>query len=127
MTGGGAGPRPFPIPVRTEAAARDWRRRSPWVARVEAFASRNRDRLAWVHVGMFFGFMALMVVPLFLPEPGDRASILNNFTLLANFVIWGLWFPLVFVSVIFTGRSWCGILCPLGASSEWANRIGLKR
>jgi hypothetical protein len=126
VTGGGAGPRPFPIPVRTEAA-RDWRRRSPWVARVEAFASRHRDRLAWVHVAMFFGFMGLMIVPLFLPEPGDHAGILNNFTLLANFVIWGLWFPLVFVSVIFTGRSWCGILCPLGASSEWANRVGLKR
>ena len=51
----------------------------------------------------------------------------DNFTLFANFVIWGLWFPLVFVSVIFTGRSWCGVLCPLGACSEWANRVGLKR
>jgi hypothetical protein len=76
---------------------------------------------------MFIGFMTLMAVPLFLPLPDDRATFWNNFTLFANFAIWGLWFPLVFVSVIFTGRSWCGLLCPLGAASEWANRVGLKR
>ncbi|TAM64218.1 MAG: 4Fe-4S binding protein [Rhodanobacter sp.] len=118
--------RPFPTPVRVETG-RGWSRRSPWVARVEAFAARYRDKLTWIHVGMFFGFMALMVVPLILPQPPDTATFRDNFTLFANFVIWGLWFPLVFVSVIFTGRSWCGILCPMGASSEWANRVGLKR
>jgi hypothetical protein len=52
---------------------------------------------------------------------------LNNFTAFSIYVMWGLWFPLVFLSVIFTGRSWCGILCPMGAASEWANRKGLKR
>lgn len=114
------------IPVHVEGG-RGWRQRSPWVTRLEAVAVRHRDKLAWVHVAMFFGFMALMIVPLFLPTPPDGATFYNNFTTFANFVIWGLWFPLVFVSVILTGRSWCGILCPLGASSEWANRIGLKR
>ena len=118
--------RPFPIPLRVETAP-DWRQRPAWVRRIEAFAVRHRSKLAWVHVAMFFGFMALMIVPLFLPEPGDGATFRNDFTLFASFVIWGLWFPLVFVSVVFTGRSWCGILCPLGASSEWANRDGLRR
>ena len=94
---------------------------------LERFASRHRHMLSWIHVGMFFGFMALMIVPLLLPLPGDRATFYDNFTLFANFIIWGLWFPLVFVSVIFTGRSWCGVLCPLGAASEWANGTGLKR
>jgi hypothetical protein len=101
--------------------------RGKWVKQMEVFASRHREKLAWVHASMFFGFMALMIVPLWLTTPGDHARFYNNFTLLANFVIWGLWFPLVFVSVIFTGRSWCGILCPLGAASEWANGVGLKR
>lgn len=94
---------------------------------LESFVALHRDKLAWIHVSMFFGFMALMLVPLFLPLPNDRATFTDNFTLFASFVIWGLWFPLVFVSVIFTGRSWCGVLCPLGAASEWANGIGLKR
>jgi hypothetical protein len=99
----------------------------PWARRIERFASSHRSLLGWIHVSMFVGFMVMMIVPLFLPLPGDRATYFNNFTLFANFIIWGLWFPLVFVSVIFTGRSWCGVLCPLGASSEWANRVGLKR
>lgn len=94
---------------------------------LERFVARHRNKLAIIHVSMFFGFMALMIVPLYLPLPPDHATFADNFTLFANFIIWGLWFPLVFVSVIFTGRSWCGVLCPLGAASEWANGVGLKR
>lgn len=95
--------------------------------RVERFAATHRGWLPWIHLSMFVGFLVLVVVPLFLPEPPGNAGVFSNFTLAANFLIWGLWFPLVFVSVIFTGRSWCGVLCPMGASSEWTNRIGLKR
>ncbi|HET7307487.1 MAG TPA: 4Fe-4S binding protein [Gammaproteobacteria bacterium] len=98
-----------------------------WARTVESFVVRHRDKLAWIHVGMFIGFMGLLIVPLLLPLPGDQATIFNNFTRFANYLIWGLWFPLVFVSVIFAGRLWCGVLCPLGAASEWANGIGLKR
>lgn len=115
------------IPVRIEGHGAPTPRQGRWARRLEMFATRHRDKLAWLHVAMFVGFMALMIVPLFLPLPGDRATFYDNFTLFANFVIWGLWFPLVFVSVIFTGRSWCGVLCPMGAASEWANRVGLKR
>lgn len=103
------------------------RLRIPQASRLERFAYRHRHWLPWFHLGMFIAFLALIVVPLFLPAPPDGARLFHNFTLTANFLIWGLWFPLVFVSVIFTGRSWCGVLCPMGASSEWANRIGLKR
>ncbi|MGH8428584.1 MAG: 4Fe-4S binding protein [Gammaproteobacteria bacterium] len=95
--------------------------------RVERFAFNHKKWLPWIHAAMFVGFLVLVVVPLALPAPGDHARLFHNFTLTANFLIWGLWFPLVFVSVIFTGRSWCGVLCPMGASSEWLNRIGLKR
>jgi len=115
------------IPVHVEPSSDAPRPRSRLTVAVERFAVRHRDKLSWIHVGMFFGFMALMTVPLLLPVPDDDAHFWNDFTLFANFVIWGLWFPLVFVSVIFTGRSWCGVLCPLGACSEWANRVGLKR
>jgi hypothetical protein len=41
--------------------------------------------------------------------------------------MWGLWFPLVLLSVVFTGRSWCGLMCPMGAASEWASKSGLKK
>ena len=91
---------------------------------VEAFFVRHRSRLIWVHVAAFLCFLAIMVVPLLLPDPPEDSTPLTHFTTFANYVLWGLWFPLVFLSVIFTGRSWCGLMCPMGAASEWANKVG---
>lgn len=96
-------------------------------ALIEDLFVRHRDRLVWLHAVFFVFFLALIFLPLVLPEPPENATPLNNFTSFSIYVMWGLWFPLVFLSVIFTGRSWCGILCPMGAASEWANKKGLKR
>ncbi|HDK37930.1 MAG TPA: 4Fe-4S binding protein [Thiolapillus brandeum] len=96
-------------------------------ASIEAFFVRHRNKLVWVHGLMFLFFLAVILLPLFLPEPTEDSNPIDNFTRFANFTIWGLWFPLVFLSVIFTGRSWCGLLCPMGAASEWANKKGLQR
>lgn len=94
---------------------------------VEAFFVRNRERLVWVHAAMFAAFLAIIVVPLLLPDPPEDATRFTHYTTFANYLLWGIWFPLVFLSVIFTGRSWCGLFCPMGAASEWVNRIGLQR
>lgn len=98
-----------------------------FAATMEAFFVRHRRKLPYVHGVFFVGFVVAIILPLFLPLPPENATPLNNFTLAVNFAFWGIWFPLVFLSVIFTGRSWCGVLCPMGAASEWANRVGLKR
>ncbi|WJW75810.1 4Fe-4S binding protein [Thiohalobacter sp. IOR34] len=111
------------IPV----VARSERQRHALTRALEAFFVRHRDRLAWLHLGMFVLFLALLFGPLFLPSPAENAGPLDHPTTFANYLLWGLWFPLVFLSVIFTGRSWCGLLCPMGAASEWANRRGLQR
>lgn len=96
------------------------------VQRAEAFFVKQRSRLVWVHSIMFFVFIALIFLPLFLSEPAELAGPLDHFTRFANYAMWGLWFPLVLLSVVFTGRSWCGLLCPMGAASEWANKKGPK-
>ncbi|HVI52245.1 MAG TPA: 4Fe-4S binding protein [Candidatus Sulfotelmatobacter sp.] len=95
--------------------------------RIESFFARYRGFIWMVHGAMFLVFLAVMVIPLLLPDPPPGASVFNNFTVLANYVLWGLWFPLLFLSVIVTGRSWCGLFCPMGAASEWMNRIGFQR
>ena len=100
---------------------------SSFIERIERFMVTHRDKLNFVHAVFFVGFLLLTVIPLFLPEPLDNATILNNFTEFSLFMIWGVWFPFVLFSVIFTGRSWCGILCPMGAASQWVNRYGLKK
>ena len=100
---------------------------SRFAAAIESFFVRFRPYLPWVHVGMFVVFIVIMVVPLLLPDPPESATPLTHFTTFANYLIWGLWFPLVFLSVIFTGRSWCGLFCPMGAATEWTNKVGLQR
>lgn len=93
---------------------------------VEAVFVRHRDKLVWLHAAMFVLFLAVIVVPLFLPDPPETATPWTHFTTLANYLLWGIWYPLVLLSVVFTGRSWCGILCPMGAATEWTNKIGLQ-
>jgi hypothetical protein len=96
-------------------------------ARIEAFFIVHRDRLALVHIGMFVIFVAILFLPLLLDRPPSDAGVFAHFTVFANVALWAVWFPLVFLSVIFSGRSWCGLLCPMGAASEWANTRGLRR
>ena len=94
------------------------------VASIERFLVRHRHRILFIHLAMFAAFGVLMVMPLLLPAPSEKAAIFDSVARFANFAVWGLWFPLVFLSVVFAGRSWCGLLCPMGAASEWANRLG---
>ncbi len=91
--------------------------------RIERAAVAVRPVLPFVHAAMFLGFAVMIVGPVVLPA-SETARQLGE---VARFLIWTLWFPLVFLSVLVTGRSWCGVLCPMGAASEWMNRIGRKR
>jgi hypothetical protein len=93
-------------------------------AGIERFFVRYRRHVVVVHAAMFVLFVALLVVPLLVGRPGGRGTLLDQVPMLARYAIWGIWFPLVFLSVIFSGRSWCGLLCPMGAASEWVNRLG---
>lgn len=94
---------------------------------IERFFLEHVKKLVVVHAFMFVFFLIILLLPLFLGEAPETATPWNNFTVFSNFLMWGLWFPLVFISVIVTGRSWCGLLCPMGAASEWGNKVGLKQ
>lgn len=111
----------FPIPVTVEPAVPQPRLRH--ARRVERAGVLLRPFLPWVHVFMFVLFLGLLLAPVLLPR-GHLAFRLGE---LGNWLIWAVWFPLVFTSVLFSGRSWCGVLCPMGAASQWVNRVGLKR
>lgn len=93
---------------------------------IERFFYQHKNKLIYVHILMFLFFMGMMIIPLFTALPTSTSSIWNNLRLFSTFIFWGLWFPLVFASVLFAGRIWCGVLCPMGAASEWANKIGFK-
>jgi polyferredoxin len=81
-------------------------------------------RVQWVVV-LFY--VTLLVVPAVLPLPDESAHIVNNLTIFAQFVFWGIWWPFVLLSMVLVGRMWCGVLCPEGALSEWASSKGRNR
>ncbi|MGE5503523.1 MAG: 4Fe-4S binding protein [Actinomycetota bacterium] len=102
------------------------RRTAPLAGRLEWWFVTNLKWLPLVHAVMFVVFCGLILVPAFLPEAPETAGPFDHLTPFANLALWGLWFPLLLVSVLVTGRSWCGILCPMGAASEAASRRGLR-
>lgn len=75
----------------------------------------------WAIVGFY---LVLVAVPALLPLPGRTAHIWNNFTLFAQFVFWGIWWPFVLVSMVLLGRAWCGLMCPEGTLTEFASKHG---
>lgn len=93
---------------------------------VEAFFVHNIRWLPWVHAVMFVVFVTLILVPALLSDPAETAGPLDHLAVFANLALWGLWFPLLLLSVLATGRSWCGLLCPMGAASEYASKHGLR-
>lgn len=89
---------------------------------------RTHGRLIrWVQWVVVLVYAFLLIVPACLPLPNDAARIVDNLTVFAQFVFWGIWWPFVLLSMLLFGRLWCGVLCPEGALSEWAARHGRGR
>ena len=96
------------------AALGDWMQRHP----------RPIQAIQWCVVG---AYALLVVVPAFLPLPGDDAHWHDNLVVLAQWLFWGIWWPFVIASMLVFGRAWCGVFCPEGTLTEAASRIGRGR
>ena len=72
-------------------------------------------------------YAVLVVVPAFLPLPPEDAHGYDNLVVAAQWLFWGLWWPLVIASMFVLGRTWCGVFCPEGTLTEAASRHGLGR
>ena len=88
------------------------------------FLRRHQRPIVGLQWAIVLFYAVLVLVPVFMPLPPERATILDNLTRFAQFLFWGVWWPFVLLSVIAFGRVWCGFLCPEGALSEWASRHG---
>ena len=70
------------------------------VAAVGDMLLRHRRKIAalqWVLVGVY---AFLVIVPVLLPLPARADHVWNNMTLFAQFVFWGIWWPLDRKSVV---------------------------
>ncbi|MFA7240967.1 MAG: 4Fe-4S binding protein [Sulfuricellaceae bacterium] len=88
---------------------------------------RRRGLIIGVQWAVVVFYLALVTIPAFLPLPPADGRILENLTLFAQFLFWGVWWPFVIVSVMTVGRAWCGLFCPEGTLTEFASRFGLGR
>ena len=98
-----------------------------WLTQVGHTMRRHAGVIRCVQWTVVLFYAVMLVIPALLPLPPAEAGMLNNLTLLAQFLFWGLWWPFVLLSVVLFGRLWCGVLCPEGALSEWASQRGLGR
>jgi len=99
----------------------------PRLAKLGEWLKSHRSLIITTQWAILLIYLVLVIVPVFLPLPQQGATLLNNLTLFAQFVFWGIWWPFVMLSMMFVGRVWCGWLCPEGFLSEQASRIGLGR
>ncbi|MBI2317772.1 MAG: 4Fe-4S binding protein [Betaproteobacteria bacterium] len=97
------------------------------LSRLGEWLRAHRYLIFAVQWAILLFYLVLALVPAFLPLPQQGATLLNNLTLFAQFVFWGIWWPFVMLSMMLVGRVWCGWMCPEGFLSEQASRIGLGR
>ncbi len=86
--------------------------------------ARHQKLIWYIQWAIILIYMLLMVIPVFLPLPDESATLFHHFTVFAGFMFWGIWWPFVLISIVVFGRLWCGVFCPEGALSEFANRYG---
>lgn len=54
---------------------------------------------------------------------GSLKLIFNFNSNLIMFILWTLWWPFLYISLLFLGRFWCGFICPIGLCNEMGNSI----
>ena len=94
---------------------------------VERIFSQHRGKVKYIQLAMLGLFLLSLIGPLFAKIPQFHDTIFTSGILFSQFLFWGIWYSGCLFSVIFLGRFWCGVLCPLGALSEWCGKFGLKR
>ncbi|QBF26512.1 4Fe-4S binding protein [Pseudomonas tructae] len=95
-----------------------------WLQRLGDGMRRHAGMIRLLQWTVVLCYALLLVLPALLPLPDSQARMLDNLTLLAQFLFWGIWWPFVLLSIVLFGRLWCGVLCPEGALSEWASQYG---
>lgn len=79
--------------------------------------------IQWLFVVLYLCLLLVPVLSLPFVDEGDYARI----TGFSRLMFWGTGWPLIILSMTFTGRIWCGLFCPDGTLTEFISRHGQKR
>lgn len=91
------------------------------------FLGKHQRAIRLIQWVIILFYAVLVIAPAISEIPSQNATIYNNLTIFAQFMFWGIWWPFVLLSMVMFGRLWCGVLCPEGALTEFANKFGAKR
>ena len=80
------------------------------------FLHRRQDVVRRIQWAMALVYFVLLLGPVVTPDTGLGR--------VAEAVFWGVWWPLVILSMMVFGQFWCGVLCPDGTVTECASRHG---
>jgi polyferredoxin len=83
------------------------------------YLGENRRAVLALQWGVTALYLVLQIGPLLAPASGLGAW--------RDLLFWGVWEPGVFLATLLLGPLWCGLLCPDGAMTDAASRIGLGR
>ncbi len=74
---------------------------------------------------LIFRILALIgfILLLFILYFGSIKLIFNFTNTWVMFVLWTLWWPFLYISLLFLGRFWCGFICPAGLANEMGNSL----
>ena len=89
------------------------------LARFGDALERHHALVACIQWMMVLLYGLLLLVPVVSPS--------NDTSRAARLMFWGIGWPVIVLSVMLSGRFWCGIFCPDGTLTEFASRHGKKR
>jgi high-affinity iron transporter len=82
---------------------------------------------------LFVAILAAALLPLDVgPFDNSGALRLGSFSNPAtqnnvfDFLMWIVWLPLLTLATVAFGRFWCGYLCPMRLTTDWAHRLGAR-
>ena len=74
--------------------------------------------LAFRFISLFVFIFIILILYL-----GSLKLIFNFNSSSIMFILWILWWPFLYITLLFLGRLWCGFICPVGLCNEMGNSI----
>src|SRR3989344_1557809 len=75
----------------------------------------------------FFCLLVFLIFFLTLFYGSIRVLDLNLTSNIVMFILWTIWWPFLYLSLLFFARGWCGFLCPVSLANEAGNFLVGKK